>query len=346
MKVCEKVEEKGTTTYNEVADELVRELKQAEEAINLAAAARGEAIPVEKKKTTKNKKKLLPNGKTKKNHDDKNIRRRVYDALNVLMAMDIITKDKKEITWRGLPGSRVRDDEDDATSAMNATVTNAADGSLYSGSSNDENTTPSSSSIRLHHHHHHRKVDGLSRRQRVQQLQEELAQRQDDIRAKRECLQELMVQNVCFQNLLGRNHAREIEHQRNRHRRCHHHPYRRSTMNDGEREANNNNIINDNDNININDHDGVKEITGEKIPLPFIIVNTDSKAVVQCEMSCPARTDVSFDFSCPFEINDDNEILKRLGMNVTSKEALQRSLPPDLFAYANGKGLLRDIARV
>mmetsp|Transcript_8996 Transcript_8996/g.14544 ORF Transcript_8996/g.14544 Transcript_8996/m.14544 type:complete len:158 (-) Transcript_8996:262-735(-) len=157
-----------------------------------------------------------------------------------------------------------------------------------------------------------------------------------------------MVQNVCFQNLLGRNHAREIEHQRNRHRRCHHHPYRRSTMNDGEREANNNNIINDNDNININinDHDGVKEITGEKIPLPFIIVNTDSKAVVQCEMSCPARTDVSFDFSCPFEINDDNEILKRLGMNVTSKEALQRSLPPDLFAYANGKGLLRDIARV
>jgi hypothetical protein len=29
--------------------------------------------------------------------------RRVYDALNVLMAMDIITKEKKNILWRGLP---------------------------------------------------------------------------------------------------------------------------------------------------------------------------------------------------------------------------------------------------
>lgn len=35
--------------------------------------------------------------------DHKNIRRRVYDALNVLMAMDIIEKEKKEIKWLGLP---------------------------------------------------------------------------------------------------------------------------------------------------------------------------------------------------------------------------------------------------
>jgi hypothetical protein len=34
--------------------------------------------------------------------DEKNIRRRIYDALNVLMAINIITKDKKEIVWRGL----------------------------------------------------------------------------------------------------------------------------------------------------------------------------------------------------------------------------------------------------
>ncbi len=30
-------------------------------------------------------------------YDEKNIRRRIYDALNVLMAMDIITRDKKNI---------------------------------------------------------------------------------------------------------------------------------------------------------------------------------------------------------------------------------------------------------
>jgi hypothetical protein len=27
----------------------------------------------------------------------------VYDALNVLMAMDIITRERKEIFWKGLP---------------------------------------------------------------------------------------------------------------------------------------------------------------------------------------------------------------------------------------------------
>lgn len=36
--------------------------------------------------------------------DEKNVRRRVYDALNVLMAMDIISRDKKEIRWNGMPG--------------------------------------------------------------------------------------------------------------------------------------------------------------------------------------------------------------------------------------------------
>ena len=36
-------------------------------------------------------------------YDQKNIRRRVYDALNVLMAMNIISKEKKEIKWVGLP---------------------------------------------------------------------------------------------------------------------------------------------------------------------------------------------------------------------------------------------------
>ena len=75
MKVCEKVEEKHKTTYNEVADELVAEFSKPDDPKFCADQA----------------------------YDEKNIRRRVYDALNVLMAMDIITKEKKEITWKGLP---------------------------------------------------------------------------------------------------------------------------------------------------------------------------------------------------------------------------------------------------
>ena len=70
--MCEKVESKGRTTYNEVADELVAEYSH-------------------------------PDYASEQQFDEKNIRRRVYDALNVLMAMNIISKEKKDITWRGLP---------------------------------------------------------------------------------------------------------------------------------------------------------------------------------------------------------------------------------------------------
>eukprot|EP00192_Tetraselmis_astigmatica_P007739 CAMPEP_0117664774 /NCGR_PEP_ID=MMETSP0804-20121206/9421_1 /TAXON_ID=1074897 /ORGANISM="Tetraselmis astigmatica, Strain CCMP880" /LENGTH=696 /DNA_ID=CAMNT_0005472073 /DNA_START=148 /DNA_END=2239 /DNA_ORIENTATION=- len=74
LKVCEKVQEKGRTTYNEVADELVVEFQKSGEC-----------------------------GSPGAQYDEKNIRRRVYDALNVLMAMEIIQKEKKEISWKGLP---------------------------------------------------------------------------------------------------------------------------------------------------------------------------------------------------------------------------------------------------
>ena len=275
MKVCEKVEEKGTTSYNEVADEvscmhdvmccrcfivrcsfiqtntlfhivsipqLVRELKAADEK---AALERGEPTPV------------IPEGK--KNNDDKNIRRRVYDALNVLMAMDIITKDKKEITWRGLPGSQ--------------------DGDGYLAT-------------------------GLSRNQRMQKLERERQARIKEVEKKRASLQELLVQNVCFQNLLGRNHGMEIQ--------------ERQMAKTGSRPK------------------------VDKIPLPLIVVNTNSRAVVQCEMT-PDRTNVNFDFSLPFEINDDNQILKRLGMDYASQETLQRSLPHDLFTYCYDSGIIDNI---
>ncbi|KAG4216006.1 hypothetical protein ERO13_A01G213600v2 [Gossypium hirsutum] len=85
MKVCEKVESKGRTTYNEVADELVAEF--TDPGNNIASP-------------------------DQRQYDEKNIRRRVYDALNVLMAMDIISKDKKEIQWKGLPRTSLSDIED------------------------------------------------------------------------------------------------------------------------------------------------------------------------------------------------------------------------------------------
>ncbi|CAI5730802.1 unnamed protein product [Hyaloperonospora brassicae] len=79
MKVCQKVEEKHVTSYNEVADELVREF---------VTMRSNDSV-----------------------YDEKNIRRRVYDALNVLMAMDIISKERKEIRWKGLPSNLQHDTE-------------------------------------------------------------------------------------------------------------------------------------------------------------------------------------------------------------------------------------------
>ncbi|XP_044955214.1 transcription factor Dp family member 3-like [Hordeum vulgare subsp. vulgare] len=72
--VCEKVEAKGRTTYNEVADEIYSELK------SMAHIGQG--------------------------FDEKNIRQRVYDAFNVLIALRVIAKEKKEIRWMGLSNYR------------------------------------------------------------------------------------------------------------------------------------------------------------------------------------------------------------------------------------------------
>jgi len=85
-KVCEKVKSKGTTTYNEVADELVAEFSND---------------PVLARQSFDGS--LSIGGDGSEPFDQKNIRRRVYDALNVLMAIDVISKEKKEIKWIGLP---------------------------------------------------------------------------------------------------------------------------------------------------------------------------------------------------------------------------------------------------
>lgn len=73
--VCDILQQHGRATYNQLVQQLIEELKPE----TSSAAAR-------------------------KTCDPKNIRRRVYDALNVLMAIKFITKDKKEIRWIG--GSR------------------------------------------------------------------------------------------------------------------------------------------------------------------------------------------------------------------------------------------------
>merc|ERR1712087_460517 len=51
----------------------------------------------------------------------------------------------------------------------------------------------------------------------------------------------------------------------------------------------------------------------DKIPLPFIIVNSRKETVIDCGMA-EDKQEIFFNFSAPFEIHDDNEILKRMSM--------------------------------
>ncbi|XP_014447542.1 transcription factor Dp-1 [Tupaia chinensis] len=185
MKVCEKVQRKGTTSYNEVADELVAELSAADSHILPSESA----------------------------YDQKNIRRRVYDALNVLMAMNIISKEKKEIRWLGLP-------------------TNSA--------------------------------------QECQNLEVERQRRLERIKQKQAQLQELILQQIAFKNLVQRN--RQAEQQASR-----------------------------------------PPPPNSVIHLPFIIVNTSKHTVIDCSISND-KFEYLFNFDNTFEIHDDIEVLKRMGL--------------------------------
>lgn len=102
LRVCQKVEDKGRTTYNEVADELVAELVGEK---TDTAAATPVGASAQRSQQTPSSSSARSGGDNTKQYDEKNIRRRVYDALNVLMALDVISKEKKDITWRGLPDS-------------------------------------------------------------------------------------------------------------------------------------------------------------------------------------------------------------------------------------------------
>nr|CAD7423609.1 unnamed protein product [Timema monikensis] len=220
MKVCEKVRKKGTTSYNEVADELVSEFT------NPALMA-------------------SPSDQ----YDQKNIRRRVYDALNVLMAMNIISKEKKEIRWLGLP-----------TNSM----------------------------------------------QECMNLEKEKQRRVDRIHAKTLKLQELILQQISFKSLVERNR--------------------------------------------INEERSGPPLPNTAIQLPFIIVNTSKKTVIDCSISHDKK-EYLFSFDDKFEIHDDIEVLKRMGMCLgldkgeCSEQNLRRArgmVPRSLESYvvqlASGQG--------
>ncbi|XP_013133635.1 PREDICTED: transcription factor Dp-1 isoform X2 [Papilio polytes] len=216
MKVCEKVRNKGFTSYNEVADELVLEFTAG-----------------------------MHSSADSQQYDQKNIRRRVYDALNVLMAMNIISKEKKEIRWLGLP-------------------TNSA--------------------------------------QECAALEKEKQTKLEQIQRKTQQLQELILQHISFKSLIERNKETEKK--------------------------------------------GVKPSPSSAIHLPFIVVNTSDKALIDCSISND-KTEYMFNFNKRFQIHDDIDILKRMGLlygldkGECSEEELRKvknMVPKSLEVYVEQMG--------
>ena len=194
-KVSAKVEEKGVTTYNEVADELVREIG-------------------------------LEMGKC----DHKNIRRRVYDALNVLMAIDIIRKEKKEIRWLGLPNEAADD---------------------------------------------------------LRALETERQQLQERISEKSKNLREILRRCISLKNLIDRN--AELQ------------------------------------------KSSVSFNTGDKLPLPFILISAARDCHVHCEM-LEDRTQYFFEFNTSFQINEDIELMRLMGLDTGRIERIKSFFPKELVA--------------
>ncbi|TNN20134.1 Tyrosyl-DNA phosphodiesterase 1 isoform 1 [Schistosoma japonicum] len=232
--VCNKVKEKGITSYSEVADELVHEY-----------AAEHPMIPSEQL-----------------HYIQKNIRRRVYDALNVLMALNVLQKEKKEIRWVGLPVNMIEE---------------------------------------------------------CRRLEEEREKRQISLRNKTVEIQDLIMQLIAFKNLVMRNKIND------RCRRNRTVPESRS-------------IDTDADKIALN---GASKIRNEKIPLPFLVISTHRKTVIDCNISTD-KLEYLFNFDQAYEIRDEVDTLKRMGLmlrlgtiHCTQEEYNQclELVPPSLRFY-------------
>ncbi|KAF7257967.1 hypothetical protein EG68_04387 [Paragonimus skrjabini miyazakii] len=240
--VCDKVKEKGITSYSEVADELVHEY-----------AAEHPMIPSEQL-----------------HYIQKNIRRRVYDALNVLMALNVLQKEKKEIRWVGLPVNMIEE---------------------------------------------------------CRRLEEEREKSQIALRNKTVEIQDLILQLIAFKNLVMRNRINDR--------------YRRSQSSIETQAPGDNGTSGDLHLQGFGPGGNMSKTRTEKIPLPFLVISTHRKTVIDCNISND-KLEYLFNFDQAFEIRDEVDTLKRMGLmlrlgtiHCTQEEYNQclELVPPSLRFY-------------
>ncbi|KAF9913319.1 Transcription factor Dp-2 [Linnemannia zychae] len=166
--VRRKVEARGSTSYNELVHELF-------------------------------------GGKAGENVDDlpevpgqENIRRRVYDALNVLEALDIISFDNKDIRWVGLEESRV---VQEVSQRRAAAVLAQQDRQPHNEDGDEESEEPEDDDM---------EIEKLQKEVEAMKLRNELERAQ---------LQDQVTRHVQVQNLVKRNKKKEAKEQDKEERR-------------------------------------------------------------------------------------------------------------------------------
>jgi len=216
--------------------------------------------------------------------------------------MDIISKEKKDIIWKGLPTTPLEEHDDNAEDAVAAEDAEA-----------EEQVQPVYTDEAEYEPYE------------FEAMERERQYREVEIKRKHDALREILVQQVCFRNLVLHNRERD------------HAPHPITTVRSASSE----------DEMPPPPTTPPSTVPpafaeDEKIPLPFIICNTKPSAVVQCDMN-KEKSDVMFEFDSPFEINDDNTILKRMKMDKASVPALQDMMPEDMFSYLHQAGLLEAV---
>ena len=80
-------------------------------------------------------------------------------------------------------------------------------------------------------------------------------------------------------------------------------------------------------------------LRGRRIPMPFLLVQTQTPSQIECEMSND-HTRANFEFEHAFSIHDDSEVVRGLGLHkaFASESDLERmGLPRELLKFARGE---------
>jgi hypothetical protein len=270
--------------------------------------------------------------------DEKNIRRRVYDALNVLIAINVVSRDKNEekkktITWNGIgeefgeaflygdlaaPPRDKNEKQDDAKREKDVIMKKKKEEEQQQQQQQQQMIM---------------KKEELTVEEQ-EENETENRETRERIRKKALYLAELTEQFDALLSLVQRNERNEIEAQK----KVATPKKESSTMAEGattkkggasasakKKSAKKDNVETT---TTVAEDDDVPSVP-DGIQLPFILVQTDQKATVEVEISEDQRV-VHFDFNeSPFQVYDGNYVLKhtegiQTEMAKMKKERMQR----------------------